>query len=203
MKKAILLSGGMDSIALTYWFRHEIDIAITIDYGQKSAKKEIEVSRKICNELQIKHDIIEIDCSSIGSGEMCDKTTIQSDSSPEWWPFRNQLLITLTCMKIISYGIKTLLFGAVKGDDKFVDGSMPFFKTISKLTTLQEGNIEIITPASSITTKELIRKSNIPDEILLWAHSCHAGYLPCGVCNGCLKYISVIEELRKDHDGFK
>ncbi len=32
-KTAILLSGGMDSIALAYWKRPEL--AITINYGQK------------------------------------------------------------------------------------------------------------------------------------------------------------------------
>ena len=34
--RALLLSGGMDSIALAFWKRPEI--AITIDYGQRAAE---------------------------------------------------------------------------------------------------------------------------------------------------------------------
>lgn len=43
-KTAILLSGGMDSIALAYWKRPEI--AITIDYGQKPAAAEVVASKR-------------------------------------------------------------------------------------------------------------------------------------------------------------
>ena len=38
MNTALLLSGGMDSIALAYWKRP--DIALTIDYGQAAADAE-------------------------------------------------------------------------------------------------------------------------------------------------------------------
>jgi len=37
--KAILLSGGLDSIALAYWLRPQI--AVTIDYGQRPARAVI------------------------------------------------------------------------------------------------------------------------------------------------------------------
>ena len=52
-KKAILLSGGMDSIALSYWLKPEI--AITLDYGQKAAEAEIKVASHIAEILCMEH----------------------------------------------------------------------------------------------------------------------------------------------------
>ncbi|MEO7211829.1 7-cyano-7-deazaguanine synthase [Mucilaginibacter sp.] len=139
MKKAILLSGGLDSLALTYWYRKDISVAITVNYGQKTAEKEIEVSAKICKELSLRHEIIEIDCSSLGSGEMCPTGNKSISEIPEWWPYRNQLLITLACMKLIHYKTKHLLFGAVKTDNRFVDGTMEFFNNFNNAVSMQEG----------------------------------------------------------------
>jgi 7-cyano-7-deazaguanine synthase len=39
MDTGLLLSGGMDSVALAYWLRP--DVAFTIDYGQLSAEGEL------------------------------------------------------------------------------------------------------------------------------------------------------------------
>ena len=67
-KKAILLSGGMDSIALAYW--KQPDIAITIDYGQKTAEAEIKSATAVAKILNIEHHIIGINGSSLGSGSL-------------------------------------------------------------------------------------------------------------------------------------
>ena len=66
-KKAILLSGGMDSIALAYWLRPEI--AITLDYGQRAAEAEIKAAAKVAGALGIEHSVISVDCSALGSGD--------------------------------------------------------------------------------------------------------------------------------------
>lgn len=42
--KALLLSGGMDSISVAFWKRPEI--AISIDYGQRAAEAEITAANR-------------------------------------------------------------------------------------------------------------------------------------------------------------
>lgn len=197
---AILLSGGIDSTALTYLHREEILFAITINYGQKSALREIEVSSKICKVLNITHEIINVNCSSLGSGEMCiaDDASLSLSPISEWWPYRNQLLITLASMKAIKFGVKKLLFGAVKTDNRFVDGTNNFFNSINATISIQEGNLFIEAPAIKLTSVELVKKSKIPEEILYWAHSCHVANEPCGICNGCIKYMEVIRQLNNN-----
>lgn len=196
MNKAILLSGGIDSSCLTFLYAEEIKLAITIDYGQRSAKTEINVSKRICDKLKIKHEIIKVNCSALASGEMSTKKMLSKLApAPEWWPYRNQLLITLASMKILRHGITTLIIGTVKSDKRFFDGSKRFFNSINKCLSVQEGHIQIETPAIKLTTKQLVEMSNIPDDLLLWAHSCHTSNNPCGSCNGCLKYLKVMKGL--------
>ena len=93
MTAAILLSGGIDSVALAFWQRPSF--AITIDYGQRAAEAEIVAARQVSQELGINHEILRIDCSTIGSGDMAGAAPDAIAPVTEWWPYRNQLLVTL------------------------------------------------------------------------------------------------------------
>ena len=66
--KGLLLSGGMDSIALAWWLRPEQ--AITVDYGQLAAIAETRTSRQVCEELGIGHTVIDARSPELGSGDM-------------------------------------------------------------------------------------------------------------------------------------
>jgi len=193
MSRAILLSGGMDSISLAYWKRPEI--AITINYGQAAATTEIRTSAIIAKELGMKHHIITIDCSSLGSGDLINSQAISESPSSEWWPYRNQLLITLACMKGISLGVKELMLGSVKSDGFHRDGTLHFFRLMNYVMEYQEGNIEVSCPAIDFSTVELIKISGVPKSLLHWAHSCHTSNNPCGNCRGCNKYGQTLNQL--------
>ena len=53
-RSVILLSGGLDSVVSLALCREKYNIvlALTFDYGQKSAKQEIEASKKNCRLLR-------------------------------------------------------------------------------------------------------------------------------------------------------
>lgn len=178
---------------MTYWKRPTF--AFTIDYGQKPAEAEIQAAQQVTKALQIEHHIIRIDCSALGSGDMSCNEPLPIAPVKEWWPFRNQLLVTLACMKGIGLGLKELYVGSVKTDMAHSDGTKEFYGHLSRLIEYQEGNIVISSPASELTTVELIKKSAIPIPLLLWAHSCHTSKNPCMNCNGCKKYLSTLQEL--------
>lgn len=192
-KTGILLSGGMDSISLAYWKRPFY--AFTINYGQKSAIAEIHAASQIAKYLQMEHYVIDIDCSCLGTGDLSDHEQLSIAPASEWWPYRNQLLITFACMKGISLGLEKLIVGSVKTDSFHIDGSSLFYEKINDLVKLQEGNIEIECPALSMSTIDLIKISEIPFSLLRWAHSCHTSNEPCMRCNGCRKYLYVMQEL--------
>lgn len=196
MSKAILLSGGIDSIALAYWKRP--DIAITVNYGQAPARTEIRISAIIAKALNIPHHVIEADCSKLGSGDLINQSALTVSPSSEWWPYRNQLLVTLASMKGITFGISELMIASVKSDGFHKDGTSEFYELINKLMVYQEGNIQVTCPAILFTSVELIKLSGVPRSILNWAHSCHKSNTPCGTCRGCNKYRQVMNELQQE-----
>jgi 7-cyano-7-deazaguanine synthase len=196
-KTAILLSGGMDSMALAYWKKPEY--AITIDYGQNCAEAEIKASSFFCKELDIKHIIIHVGCSSLGSGTLSNNQSLNIAPTEEWWPYRNQLLVTLGCMKSITLGINILMIGSVRTDgQRHVDGKSEFYSKLNDLVSMQEGNIVIQAPAIEMDTIELIKKSEIPYGLLLHSHSCHRSNHPCMKCTGCYKNYMIRKQLGID-----
>lgn len=198
MRTAILLSGGMDSISLAYWKRP--DIALTVDYGQLSALGEIQAARVVSRNLGIPHEVISVNCRELGSGDLAGTPHLESAPATEWWPFRNQLLLTLAGMRVIPLGVNRLIFGSVKTDSFHRDGTAEFFDKVSEVFSLQEGRLTVSAPAIHLTTAELVRISGIPRSLLAWAHSCHISRYACGHCGGCAKYYSVMKELGYETD---
>jgi 7-cyano-7-deazaguanine synthase len=193
MKRAILLSGGIDSLALCYWQRP--DVALTINYGQLPAAAEIEASAMVCQELHIPHEVVTVDCRHLGSGDLAGTESTGISPSREWWPYRNQLLVTIAAMKGIQLGVGELLVGSVKSDSFHADGTADFYQRIDELMNLQEGEMKVSVPAISMMSVELVRASGIPIELLSWAHSCHVSDVACGSCRGCFKHQTVMHEL--------
>ncbi|WP_116771065.1 7-cyano-7-deazaguanine synthase [Maribacter litoralis] len=193
VKKAVLLSGGIDSICLTYGIKP--DIAYTVDYGQTVSKREIYVSKFICNKLNIKHKTIKVDCKNLGSGTLANSKTSSISPSEEWWPFRNQLLVTLAAMQSIKDSVNEIYLASVKSDNFHKDGTIDFYKSINNLVSYQEGNIKIICPTLDFYSHQLVIKYKVPIELITLAHSCHISNLACGKCSGCTKQLRVRHEL--------
>lgn len=193
MKTALLLSGGMDSTSIAYWKRP--DLAICIDYGQRPARTEIRVAKTVTEELGIPLEIVSVDCSSLGSGDLAGTKATDIAPTPEWWPFRNQLLVTLAVMAAVKHGVGELMIGTVSSDESHADGRPEFLAAMDQLCRIQEGGIRVTAPAIGMSTVELVRTSGIPMGLLAWAHSCHTGNLACGACRGCNKHRITYHEL--------
>lgn len=196
MSTAILLSGGMDSTSIAYWKRPST--AMTIDYGQKPAAAEIRAAAAVCKDLKIEHQIIRVDLASLGSGDMAGTPALALAPVSEWWPFRNQMLITIAAMHGVAAGITTLMVGTLKADGAHADGTQAFLDAMDQVLKIQEGGIRLEAPAIALDGAELVRASKIPMEILGWAHSCHVANQACGVCRGCRKHYETMAELGLD-----
>lgn len=194
MKKVgLLLSGGMDSYALTYQERP--DIAVTVDYGQRPAAAEIRAAKVLTDRLSIQHVTISVDLSALGSGDLAGTPAIENAPASDWWPYRNQALITIAAMRLIPNGIERLLVATVGTDSNHRDGTREFIRMISDLLAMQEGAMMVEAPAIDMSTADLVKKSGIPYSLLAWAHSCHTNNIACGQCRGCIKHREVVAEL--------
>ena len=180
---AVLLSGGMDSSALCAWKSPRA--AIAVDYGQVCAEAELVAARQICAELGITLYEVSLNCHELGSGDLAGRAASTLAPATDWWPFRNQLLVTAAAMRAVSLGVNHLMFGTVKSDANHADGTALFIETMDELLQLQEGGLRLSAPAIDLTSVELIQRSRIKAGILCWAHSCHTSNVACGACRGC------------------
>jgi len=180
----------MDSAAIAYQLKP--DICLTVDYGQRPAEGEVVAAKAISDAIGLKHELLRVDIGAIGGGLLFGEAVdISRAPTPEWLPYRNQLLVTLAGMRFLRAGIEEIIIGTVKGDSVHSDGQPDFIRKISLLMEAQEGAVKVTAPALNISGEELIRNSKIPRSILAYSLSCHRSSLACGNCRGCFKAQSI------------
>jgi 7-cyano-7-deazaguanine synthase len=185
----------MDSAALLWWRRPEM--AIFIDYGQRPANAERAGAEAVAREAGVPLETIAIDLSPIGSGSLTVREALPIAPSAEWWPYRNQLLVTMAAAVALqrNMGIDTILIGSVLEDRLNRDGTREFRDALDTLLRQQEGGIGLDAPASALSSVDLVRTSAIPPRVLGWTHSCFISNVPCLKCRGCRKHLGVLDEL--------
>lgn len=190
-RKAVLLSGGIDSAALAFW--HKPVIAYTVDYGQASAKAEIAAAALLADSVGCEHVVLSVNARQLGCGAMAGAPQADVSAHEEWWPFRNQFLLTLAGMHAVQNGINALMIGTVCTDDRHADGSSEFLAGIDRLMSIQEGGLRISAPARGLSTVELVAQSGLPPSAMLQTHSCHRGNFHCCDCPGCRKRMQTLD----------
>lgn len=183
----------MDSIALAFWKKPEL--AFTVDYGQASAEGEIRAAATVAEQLALPHEVIRINCSALGSGDLLNRPPDPLAPASEWWPYRNQMLVTFAAMRAVALGIDEIMVGSIATDNIHLDGTGEFYKRLDELVSYQEGGIRVTAPAIGFTSAKLIKLSEVPVTLLAWAHSCHTDSFACGQCRGCYKHREVMGEL--------
>ncbi len=197
-KSIILLSGGLDSLVALGFKKEElgIDLALTFDYGQKSAMAEIKSSQEICKYYGISHKVIKLDWLKeiTQTALVADKNipaenlgTAESAKSV-WVPNRNGLFLNIAASFADSFGYDYIIFGANKDEGQtFPDNTEEFRENISKVfesSTLVHP--KVIAPLINCTKSDIVRiaaEKRIPLELV---RSCYnSGTKHCGKCESC------------------
>lgn len=192
MNSLLLFSGGIESTAIAFWKRP--DLLLHIDYGHLPAQGEIRAARTIATRLQLPLKEARIDCSATGSGELSGRAHALCAPATSWWPFRNQLLITLGAAVAVNLGIEILLIGSVASDRLYADSTPEFLEAMRNTIRLQEGGVTLVAPAIHLTTSQLVQESQVPRSLLARTHSCHVSNVACGQCRGCLHHYQTARE---------
>lgn len=188
--RALLLSGGLDSSALAYWLKP--DVCLTINYGQRAARGEIAASSALCKQLDLRYEVINVDLSALGSGAMAGKEAAAGSAAVEFWPYRNQMLVTLAAMSLMPRGVTEIMIGTVS-TDRHADGRAAFLRYIDRTLALQEGGLRLAAPARRMSTVKLLETSAFPFELIGLTFSCHVHEYACGQCGGCTKHRECVE----------
>ncbi|WP_034763444.1 7-cyano-7-deazaguanine synthase QueC [Chrysiogenes arsenatis] len=212
-----LLSGGLDStVALWLHLRehpNSVALALTFDYGQQAAPREMAASNAIAKHVGVPHQIIplpflaEVDGSGLHSGKIPDDVDINSShachasAKAVWVPNRNGLFINIAAAYAEALQCTQIIVGFNAEEAvTFPDNSEEFLAAANdalRYSTLQKVRVTSATKRMNKTDimRELL-ESNIPTH-LLW--SCYRGSSePCGTCESCLRFQRALQEVTRE-----
>jgi len=194
-KCVVVLSGGPDSVTVTYWAKKQgYDIyGLSYRYGQ-IASKEVEHAKLIAQKLGV--PLKAIDLSSlkdiyVGVTSVCDEKIemTESFSQPIIVPFRNAIFLSIAVAYAVSVGATKIFYGAQRSDEPFYpDCRKEFYKSFETTARLGTGeNITVEAPFSDVPKSAIIKRGlelGVPFE-LTW--SCYLdGPKHCGRCESCM-----------------
>ncbi|AFV24820.1 exsB protein [Methanolobus psychrophilus R15] len=213
-----LLSSGLDSVTAVSLAREHTDVklALVFDYGQRSAKREIECSKKICEHFGIALQVIDLgwlaaitktslvntdsDVPAMSlekiAGDADPSITIESAKSV-WVPNRNGVLINIAASFAESMGYENVIVGFNREEAvTFPDNSSDFIGAINgSLLYSTLNGVKVLAPLIGLDKKSIVLKAMEARAPLEYSWSCyHGGDLPCGVCESCVRRKRAFDE---------
>lgn len=213
VKSIILLSGGLDSLVSLAIAKDEynIKLALTFDYGQKSAKQEISASKKICEHFNIDHKVIKLDWlqeitqTSLVSEKEIPKTHLKDLNSDEfvnksaisvWVPNRNGAFLNIAASFADSYNYDYIIFGANKEEGQtFPDNTQEFIDRLnSSFEYSTQKKPKAMAPLINLCKNDIVKvavEHSIPLELTRSCYSTNEKH--CGICESCVRLKRALE----------
>ena len=188
MKIISLSSGGLDSSVLLYVLKkdnHDVH-PLFINYGQKSAKHELDAFTKVCEFLQLDGHVINLDSLKEIRCGLTDDNISPVDFP--YFPARNLIFASIGSSYAYTHACHVISLGFLQ-NSFFTDQSTKFVSDIENTIQISLGSdFKILTPFINMNKREvmqLAKQYNFPVDI---TYSCHSGTeKPCGDCMGCVE----------------
>ena len=192
----ILLSGGLDSLVSLGLGEYSVELALTFNYGQKSAKYEIDASKKICDFYNIKHKVIELDwlknithTALVADVDLPDKID-ENSAKNVWVPNRNGLFLNIAGSFADGEDYDYILIGVNKEEaGTFSDNTQTFVDRVNaEFEYSTNKRPKVVAPLINYDKNDIVKlalKNNIPLNLV---KSCYAGgEKHCGKCESCIR----------------
>lgn len=208
-KVVVLLSGGLDSTVNAFEAKkhgHEIAMALTFNYGQRAAEKEIEHSAKIANYLNVPHKVLDlpwfkdfnrssllIESEAVPTGKdvkIDDLEQSTQTAKSVWVPNRNGIFLNIAAAFAESIDASAVIPGFnAEEAATFPDNSKEFLEAATKSLWYSTANhVTVGCYTAHLKKPDMVRLGQglkIPWE-LIWP--CYfAGDMWCGECESCLR----------------
>jgi len=189
-------------------------LALSFDYGQRAAAKELEASRKIAEFYGIEHKIIELPwlegitttslvninegVPDVGADKLDDAEVTEDSARKVWVPNRNGVFLNIAASFADSLGFTHIVFGANKEEAAtFPDNSETFVDKINasfEYSTLVKP--KVVAPLAKFSKEEIVKlgvELEIPFKLL---RSCYYGEEKhCGKCESCLRLKRALKQV--------
>ena len=225
MKKdsVVLLSAGLDSTVNLYSAMHDtqVKLALTFNYGQRAAQKEIERSAAIAADLGIPHQVIELPwLKGLGRSSLTDEKIriptgrdvaldnqqVSADSAKAVWvPNRNGVFLNIAASFAESLRAEVIVPGFNREEAvTFPDNSLDFIRSVRKsftFSTATQVDIQCYTIAmSKVEIVELGKKMHVPFEKIWPCYQSRDRW--CGECESCERSKRAFRAARVDCGSF-
>jgi 7-cyano-7-deazaguanine synthase len=194
----VLLSGGMDSVAVLHWAkpRYPKLVAFLFDYGQPNRDQELTAAGTLARQIGVPTaSIVLADALPRGRGilkSIEDHDGLTEGLSPAFVPGRNLLFITSAAAHGSVHfpsGNFDIVIGANGQDAKrFPDCSHGALIKLSQ--ALRHGvarEINVVAPYVDRTKEQILRSLDAPAlEAVARSWSCYRNSGPCRACSACV-----------------
>ena len=215
-RSIILLSAGLDS-AVNLQRAHQktkVALALTFDYGQLAAAREISAARAMCRRLKVRHKVVRLPWLHDISGaaitrdereiplpriEDLDTAAAEQSARAVWVPNRNGVFVNIAASfaEALDCGLLVAGFNAEEAAT-FPDNSPQFVRAINRalrFSTLRRPRLASYTQnLDKAAIVRLGREIGAPLD-LVW--SCYRGGREhCWRCESCLRLKRALSEAR-------
>lgn len=216
-RSVVLLSGGLDSAANLAFAveRDEVALAVTADYGQRAAAREIAAARALCGYYGTEHRVLELPwLGGLGGSALTDPSVRLPHPEPSklddarraaetaravWVPNRNGVLIAAAAALADRLRAERVVVGFNREEAAtFPDNSQAFLDAMSAALRYSTANgVTVHSYTSGWVKREIVGAlrdltRSFPFE-RVW--SCYeGGPSPCGACESCRRFARAMEE---------
>lgn len=201
-KSIILLSGGLDSVVSLGLLKekYNVKLALTFDYGQKSAQGEIYASSKVCEYYNIKHKIIKLDWlkdithtslvadKAVPTGDALNNS--ENSAKSVWVPNRNGLFLNIAGCFADSEGYDYIIIGANREEAQtFSDNTQEFIDRINaEFEYSTAKHPKVIAPLINSDKNDIVKQALEYSIPLEYIKSCYQNSQHhCGKCESCTR----------------
>jgi 7-cyano-7-deazaguanine synthase len=214
VKSVVLLSGGLDSATNLYKAHQETEVllALTFDYGQKAAAKEIQAAHRLCQSIGIPHKVIAIPwVREFGKSSLIDpkRAIPQGDdvlidnyqqslktAAAVWVPNRNGIMLNIGAGFAEALLADFVIPGFnIEEAQTFPDNTAAFLDAMTQSLSFSTSNqvrAHCYTADLNKTKMVALAKSLVLPFELLWPCYFDQEYW-CGICESCLRFKRALE----------
>ncbi|CAN5631610.1 7-cyano-7-deazaguanine synthase QueC [soil metagenome] len=207
-RSVVLLSAGLDSTVNLYRAAQEsqVVLALTFDYGQRAAKREIEHAAELAKRIGTRHHVIELPwfrdftkTSLVDSSMEIPTTGVSIDdlnasthsAKAVWVPNRNGIFLNIGAAFAEGLEAEWIVPGFnLEEAQTFPDNSEAFLQATTRAFQFSTSNkVQVRCFTTELTKPDIVklgRDLKVPFD-LIW--TCYfGGEKQCGVCESCKRY---------------
>ncbi|MBU0579604.1 MAG: 7-cyano-7-deazaguanine synthase QueC [Candidatus Margulisbacteria bacterium] len=215
-KSILLLSGGLDSaVSLPLAYENtQIVLALTFDYGQKAAIKEIQAAKLMAQQYGLSHKILKLDwlkeitktalvdrnkkVPHLMSTELDDPEGKNLESALEVWvPNRNGIFINIAAAYAESCEAQLIITGFNWEEGQtFSDNTIDYINAVNGALSFSTQNlVEVKSYISELSKTEIVALGQEKKAPLKYIWSCYEeGQKMCGLCESCQRLKRALKE---------